>query len=112
MNKTKQRIKELEEERDRLRKITDSHSVSRWKFWQLEKDKELLRAYERLIDLNNKRRATKQTLKEVEEVIDKEINWYKSYEVDGEKDEEILMQSRAILSKLEELKKELGLKEK
>jgi hypothetical protein len=40
---------------------------------------------------------------EVIGIIKKDIEWYESYEIDGEKDKEILQQAKAIISELRDL---------
>ena len=54
-----------------------------------------------------KKEAVKQKIGEILEMIDGDIEWYESYEKDGEKDKEILQQAKAIASELKELREKI-----
>ncbi len=62
-------IEELEKEIEELNEKTKSHKISSWKFWQDTKDRLLLQDYEKLFQLYDVRRQTK----EIIEMIEKEL---------------------------------------
>ena len=65
-------IKQLEKEIEEVRKIMDLHSISMWKIWEINKDREWLDSYNKEKELKEQL----QTLQEVCKEIDKQIKNY------------------------------------
>jgi len=62
-------IKQLEKEIEELGKKVSKHTISIWKFWEGNKDSELLEDYKRLSSLRETLAQTKEIVKMIEEDI-------------------------------------------